>query len=155
MSKICKLKLKHTTLKLVVSVLLFSLLLALLPHCILAETKYEITESRLLQLINNLEQAKMISEQQSKLINDLKQVSQEQKVLIQSQANLIAESAQVIRELKQDSTISKELLEKAEDSLVEALKSFEIFKKVADKRIRSLTIQRNLLGLAFILSLLI
>ena len=155
MSKICKLKLKHTTLKLVVSVLLFSLLLVLLPHCTLAETKYEITESRLLQLINNLEQAKMISEQQSKLINDLKQVSQEQKVLIQSQANLIAESAQVIRELKQDSTISKELLEKAEDSLVEALKSFEIFKKVADKRIRSLTIQRNLLGLAFILSLLI
>lgn len=131
------------------------LLLAIFSVTTKAEPTYNIHETQLLKLIENLQKLKTDSENNLKLIADLRQISKEQEEQIKILKEQLSESETIIKRLKEESTISKELIAKAEESLTNASESFEIYKKAAEAKIRKLTVQRNLLIVVTVISLIL
>ena len=126
--------------------LLFFWLLSLgiLAHPTKAETVFELPETKLQRLIGNLQKLETLSENKSKLIAELKQISNEQSQEIKNLEIQLIESDKTIQALKQDSSLSKELIEKAEASSMKAWESFEKYKEAVRKEIRKLSRQRNI-----------
>jgi chromosome segregation ATPase len=126
-----------------VLLLLCFFLLVLVVPIGLTETKYEISEQQLNQLIQNLKTLKNNCELQTKVIKDLKTLTIDQKNLITTLQAQLLESAQIIQASKKELEISKESIIQAENLLIEAQESFEMYKKQVEKEIKRLKRERN------------
>jgi len=117
--------------KKILSSVLLCLLLLSLPITCGAQAMYQLTESQLTQLENNINQLEK---------NNLQQEAQLQKV-----SDLLVRSDKQITILQEKLTLAENSIGQAQSALQVANKSFEKLEQAEKSKIRALTLQRNLL----------
>lgn len=134
---------RKSKLTIVLSVCLLLLSSAMLSPVAKAEQNYSITETELTTLITNLEQLKVNLENlKAQLQTSKTELTKLQEQLLTSEQELQTLKNQLNR-LEQESKTLSSQLQTAETSLMNASQSFEEYKKEVERRIKSLTIQRN------------
>ena len=125
-----------STIRLFVSAWLLCLLLACgsTAH---AETMYQISESELTELENNLATLESHSQERQKVLT-------EQATLLNQRKETIKKQAGELRRLKREIVISKTANEATQRSLERANQSLQQFEDEAKRKIRVKTRQRNL-----------
>ena len=102
-----------------------------------AETMYQIFETELTQLENNLQTLKAHSQERQKVLT-------EQATLLDQQKETIKKQAGELRRLKKEIVISKTANEETQKSLLRANRFLQQFEDEAKRKIRVKTRQRNL-----------
>lgn len=120
------------------SLLLCCLLLVSLGGTCGATATYQITESQLTQLEQDLTQLEKNNQQQEQQLEKVNQ-------LLQQSNNQITLSDQQIVKLNQQLAIANNSINRAQIALQETNKSFEILEKAEKAKIRTLTLQRDIL----------
>ena len=101
-----------------------------------AETMYQIFETELTQLENNLQTLKAHSQERQKVLT-------EQATLLDQQKETIKKQAGELRRLKKEIVISKTANEETQKSLLRANRFLQQFEDEAKRKIRVKTRQRN------------